>query len=48
MARTCAEDPLVIEKILTHLERKDAYGAAANARASLPPSRASPQVGSFA
>ena len=34
----CIEDPVVIEKILTHLDRKDASHAARR----LPPSRASP------
>ena len=34
----CIEDPVVIEKILTHLADKDACGAARR----LPPSRASP------
>ena len=32
----CIEDPVVIEKILTHLERKDAAATATG----LPPSRA--------
>jgi len=40
----CIEDPAVIEKILTHLERKDACDATRR----LPPSRAPPPVGSFA
>jgi hypothetical protein len=40
----CIEDPLVIEKILTHLGRKDASGAAR----PLPPCRAPPQAGLFA
>ena len=39
----CFEDPLVIKKILTHLERKDA-GAAAR---RLPPCRAPPQANLF-
>jgi hypothetical protein len=40
----CIEDPLVIEKILTHLERKDTSTAAAR----LPPSRGPPQARLFA
>ena len=40
----CIEDPVVIEKILTHLERKDAAAAVAR----LPPCRASPQARLFA
>ena len=40
----CIEDPVVIEKILTHLERKDAGGATRR----LPPCRAPPQAGLFA
>ncbi len=40
----CIEDPVVIEKILTHLDRKDASGAARR----LPPCRAPPQAGLFA
>ena len=39
----CIEDPLVIKKILTHLERKDACGAARR----LPPCRAPPQANLF-
>jgi len=35
----CIEDPVVIEKILTHLERKDASGAARR----LPPCRGHPR-----
>ena len=40
----CIEDPQVIKKILAHLERKDAGGAARG----LPPCRAPPQAGLFA
>ena len=40
----CIEDPVVIEKILTHLDRKDASHAARR----LPPSRAPPQASLFA
>jgi len=40
----CIEDPLVIKKILTHLERIDACGAARR----LPPCRAPPQARLFA
>jgi hypothetical protein len=39
----CIEDPVVIEKILTHLERKDAAATATG----LPPSRAPPQASLF-
>ena len=39
----CIEAPAVIEKILTHLERKDAAATAAR----LPPSRAPPQASLF-
>ena len=39
----CIEDPVVIEKILTHLDKKDASAAASR----LPPSRAPPQAGLF-
>ena len=39
----CIEDPVVIEKIVTHLERKDASAAAAR----LPPCRAPPQAALF-
>ena len=39
----CIEDPGVIEKILTHLERKDAAATATR----LPLSRAPPQVSLF-
>ncbi len=39
----CIEDPLVIEKILTHLDAKRAPGEAAR----LPPCRAPPQAGLF-
>ena len=39
----CIEDPMVIEKILRHLERKDACHAARR----LPPSRAPPQASLF-
>ena len=39
----CIEDPVVIEKILTHLERKDASAAAPR----LPPCRAPPQASLF-
>ncbi len=39
----CIEDPLVIKKILTHLDRKDAGGATGR----LPPSRAPPQARLF-
>jgi hypothetical protein len=38
----CIEDPVVIEKILTHLDKKEASAAR-----RLPPSRAPPQVGPF-
>ena len=38
----CIEDPVVIEKILTHLERKGATPAA-----RLPPSRGPPQARLF-
>ncbi len=40
----CIEDPVVIEKILTHLERQDATAAAAR----LPPCRAPPKARLFA
>jgi hypothetical protein len=40
----CIEDPVVIEKILTHLDRKAAGGAARR----LPPCRAPPQASLFA
>ena len=40
----CIEDPVVIDKILTHLGHKDACGAARR----LPPSRAPPQASLFA
>jgi hypothetical protein len=40
----CIEDPVVIEKILTHLERKDTSTAAPR----LPPCRAPPQARLFA
>ena len=40
----CIEDPLVIKKILAHLERKDASHAAWR----LPPCRAPPQASLFA
>ena len=40
----CIEDPVVIEKILTHLDSKAAYGAARR----LPPCRAPPQASLFA
>ena len=40
----CIEDPVVIEQILTHLDRKDAAGAARH----LPPCRAPPQASLFA
>jgi hypothetical protein len=40
----CIEDPVVIEKILTHLDRKDASHAARR----LPPSRAPAQASLFA
>ena len=40
----CIEDPVVIAKILTHLDRKDASGAARH----LPPCRAPPQASLFA
>ncbi len=40
----CIEDPVVIEKILTRLDRKDAAGAARH----LPPCRAPPQARLFA
>jgi hypothetical protein len=39
----CIEDPVVIEKILTHLDSKAAGGAARR----LPPSRAPPQASLF-
>jgi len=39
----CIEDPVVIEKILTHLDKK--YASAEAAR--LPPCRAPPQAGLF-
>ena len=39
----CIEDPVVIEEILTHLERKDALGAARRS----PPSRGPPQASLF-
>ena len=39
----CIEDPLVIEKSLTHLDRNDTAGAARR----LPPCRAPPQAGLF-
>jgi hypothetical protein len=39
----CIEDPVVIEKILTHLDRKDASAAAPR----LPPCRAPPQAALF-
>jgi hypothetical protein len=39
----CIEDPVVIEKILTHLDKK--YASAEAAR--LPPCRAPPQTGLF-
>ena len=40
----CIEDPVVIEKILSHLEHKEACHVARR----LPPSRASPQTSLFA
>jgi len=40
----CIEDPVVIEKILTHLDNKAACGAARR----LPPCRAPPQASLFA
>jgi hypothetical protein len=40
----CIEDPVVIEKILTHLDKKDASAEAS----LLPPCRAPPQTGLFA
>ncbi len=40
----CIEDPVVIEKILVHLDRKAACGAARR----LPPCRAPPQASLFA
>ncbi len=40
----CIDDPVVIENILTHLDRKDAAGAARH----LPPCRAPPQARLFA
>ena len=40
----CIEDPVVIEKILTHLDRK----AACTAARRLPPCRAPPQASLFA
>jgi hypothetical protein len=40
----CIEDPAVINKILTHLDTKDA----STAPARLPPSRGPPQAGLFA
>ena len=39
----CIEDPVVIEKILTHLDTKDGSGEAAR----LPPCRAPPQADLF-
>ena len=39
----CIEDPVVIQKILSHLDTKDACAAPAR----LPPSRAPPQAGLF-
>jgi hypothetical protein len=39
----CIEDPVVIEKILTHLDK-----AACGAAARLPPCRAPPQASLFA
>ena len=41
----CIEDPQVIEKILTHLDKKDACASAEPSR--LPPCRAPPQAGLF-
>ncbi len=38
----CIEDPVVIEKILTHLDRKDV-----TATVRSPPSRGPPQIGLF-
>jgi hypothetical protein len=40
---TCIEDPLVIEKILTHLDTKNTSARAPR----LPPSRAPPQASVF-
>ncbi len=40
----CIDDPVVIEKILTHLDRQDAAEAARH----LPPCRAPPQASLFA
>jgi hypothetical protein len=40
----CIEDPVVIEKILAHLDSKAASGAARR----LPPCRAPPQASLFA
>ncbi len=40
----CIEDPVVIEKILTHIERKETSTGASR----LPPSRGPPQASLFA
>jgi hypothetical protein len=40
----CIEDPVVIEKILTHIDNKAACGAARR----LPPCRTPPQASLFA